>query len=117
MWIDFVGSFSDDATPSNMSTSSRRTYAARYDSGIGNAASSSPEPPASTTPSISSTPKRYSPVTRRENVLVCVVRRSDAERRQERVPNDASACAHRTVDHWAAVAAVFEQQHGVVSLQ
>src|SRR5690606_1721717 len=45
-WIDLVGSFSDDSTPSNMSVSSRRTNAARYDSGSARWASSSPDAPA-----------------------------------------------------------------------
>ncbi len=45
-WIDLVGSLSAEATPSNMPTSSRRTNAARYDSGIGRPAISSPDAPA-----------------------------------------------------------------------
>src|SRR6185436_7258851 len=45
-WRLLVGSLSADATPSNMPTSSRSTNAARYDSGIGRFASSSPDAPA-----------------------------------------------------------------------
>src|SRR4051812_26912091 len=44
-WIDLRGSLSDDSIPSNMPASSRTTNAARYDSGIGSAAISSPDAP------------------------------------------------------------------------
>src|SRR5215203_4503491 len=113
MWIDFVGSLSDDATPSNISVSSRSTKAARYDSGIGNAASSSPEAPASTVSKISSTPKRYSPVTHRKNVPFTNRRAGRGNSVSGTASEGASAGAHPNVDQWAAVAALLEHQHGV----
>src|SRR5262245_40306733 len=62
MWIDFRGSLSGEATPSNISCSSARTTAARNAAGSGSPARSSPDPPSRTAVRIASI-----------SVLVCVL--------------------------------------------